>query len=238
MRISLKLLLIPLFTIMLIPASAEETEDECIFTVNIEKSWIYYNESPWVRGTILDCDTSHTATQRLAQQDRIHVELFDINGERLDEDWTPQGVYSNSRNPTTYNYYYDVYREGNANGNFFNDKVPSITINPNEYFFYLPTIVNPDFNHREIYQIKITYSEHVRWIQFAVLNPNVWYDDPDYCENAQGKLSDAIIQLESNKKILDAYEEKDEIVDNRGDLLNIEKQEQLIKDLSACRFVE
>lgn len=170
MRISLKLLLIPLLSIILIPASADESKDECIFTASLEKTWIFYSESPWVRGSVVDCDNRY-----IQDKDRVYVKLLDINGDRIDGKWKGIDANTKSLNPSQYEYGISVYR-GGAMGFFDSTKVPAITLNENEYFFYMPSISSLDFDHRGIYQIQLTYGDHTRVIWFATLSPDVRWD--------------------------------------------------------------
>ena len=170
MRISLKLLLIPLLAIMLIPAAAAESDDDCSFTASLEKSWIYYSESPWVRGSVVDCDNRY-----LQDKDRVYVKLLDINGDRIDGKWKGIDAATNSRNPSQYEYTLSVYR-GGALGFFDSTKVPAITLNENEYFFYMPSISPLDFDHRGVYQIQLRYGDHTQVIWFATLSPDIPWD--------------------------------------------------------------
>jgi hypothetical protein len=206
-------------------AFAEEQTEECIFTGFLEKSWMYYAETPWIRGSVINCDTAHTVTQRLLQQDRIHVQILTIDGQIIGDNLRGE-----------YDYHYDVYREGNSQGNFFNDKVPSVTINPNEYFFYMPSINSLHFDHRGIYQIQISYNEHVKILYFAVLNPNVWYEDPEYCVDINENIEQLILKIKNMKKQSSLFLETDRVTEYKQHLKKITELENDLKNLKDCKY--
>ncbi len=233
MHISLKLLLIPLIGIMIIPAFADEENDDCIFTANLEKSWIYYSESPWVRGSVLNCDV-----REIQNIDRVYVKLFDINGDRIDRDWKGQSYVSVTSNPSNYEFVYSVYREGGANGNVFYTDEGAVKINANEYFFEMPSISSSQFKHREIYQIELTYGDYTQQIFFAVLNPDIpfWQEEGyvDSCTDYQNKIIQYNNSLDAIKKDADILLAENRIEKFEGRLAAMKEIEQNISELNQC----
>lgn len=229
-------LIFPIFVILLVPVFAEEETEKCNFTASLEKSWIYYGETPFLTGFVINCDTGGTQEARDLSRDRVHIKLLDINGERIDENWLGSTKYTGSSNPTQYQYVENVYREGQG-GNIASDNTKELVrLKPNQYFMYLPVINPLDFHHREAYQIQLTYAEYTKTIWFAVFNPNVYWEDPEYCENAQEKLIEEKRELASMKRQVEAFIEENVSMKNEQ-MLDISKQEQLIHDLEQCKII-
>lgn len=210
----------------------KSVDDDCIFTANLEKSWIYYNESPWVRGVVLNCDA-----HQIQDVDIVYVKLLDINGDRIDRVWLGQDHLSIPSNPSHYEYAYSVYR-GGANGNVFHTDEGLVKINTNQYFFEMPSISSLEFNHREIYQIELTYGDQTQNIFFAVFNPNIpYWEDEDYvdsCNDYQNKIIQYNNSLDAIKRDADILLAENRIEKFEGRLDAMKVIEQKIEELNQC----
>lgn len=141
-------------------------KNECVFTANIEKSWVIFLERPWVTGTVYNCDESI----EYQKKDTVYIRILDINGIVIDDGWKPKARDNPIETPNKYIFNDQVYRGGSqGNADVTGDKV--IYIRENQYFFYMPQIHSLDFEHRGIYQIELTYNNEQRTIWFAALDP-------------------------------------------------------------------
>jgi len=172
------LLLVPLFALLFIPAFAQETQEEndCIFTSYLEKSWVFFQERPWVTGSVINCDDGI----QYHLKDTVYVRILDINGDLVDDNWIPKARHNVAEDgkPQKYVFNDSVYRGGGIGGNADVSQVEVIHIRENQYFFYMPQIHSIDFEHRGIYQIELTYNTHINTIWFAVLDPEKRWDEP------------------------------------------------------------
>lgn len=151
---------------------AEEQQDECIFTSYLEKSWIQFQERPWVTGSVINCDEGIENHKR----DSVYIRILDINGDVVDDGWKPEARANPVETPNKYIFNDQVYRGGSqGNADVTNEKV--IYIRDNQYFLYLPQIHSIDFEHRGVYQIELTYGVHTNTIWFAVLDPDKRWDE-------------------------------------------------------------
>lgn len=175
-----KITILSLALLMLIPgvvyASHESIpieEQGCIFSADIEKSWVFFQERPWVSGDVYNCDESI----QYQLKDTVYVRILDINGDLVDDDWKDnRNTVNEDDTPTKYIFNDQVYR-GGAQGNADTTETETIYIKENQYFFYMPQIHSLDFEHRGFYQIELTYNKEVRTIWFVVLDPDKWYQD-------------------------------------------------------------
>jgi len=156
------------------PEPVEESQD-CMFTAYLEKSWIKFQERPWVTGWVYNCDEGI----QYQLKDTVYVRILDINGDIIEDDWKARKdtAKTQNNNPTKYIFNDNVYR-GGSHGGTENTEDKVIYLRENQYFFYMPQIHSIDFEHRGIYQIELTYNNEVRTIWFAVLDPDKWYQDP------------------------------------------------------------
>ena len=168
---------------------AEEEEQKCIFTAHIEKSWVFFPDRPWVTGSVINCDSNE-----YHEKDRVFVRILNINGDLVEDNWLPDHTTTRSIDPEKYIFTDHVYRKGSYTGNYeLGLHGGTISIRPNQYFFYLPQIHSIDFDHRGIYQIELTYGNHVRTVWFATFSPDIsWKDDEkkeaDPCVDYTDKL--------------------------------------------------
>lgn len=154
--------------------SNPEEGESCIFTAYIQKSWVKFQERPWVTGWVYNCDDGI----EYQLKDTVYVRVLDINGNIIEDDWKAgkNTARSEHSNPTKYIFNDQVYR-GGAQGNADTTETETIHISKNQYFFYMPQIHSIDFEHRGIYQIELTYNKEVRTIWFAVFDPDKWWQD-------------------------------------------------------------
>lgn len=208
---------------------------ECQFTASIEKSWVFFTERPWVTGFVNDCEVYH-----YFEKDRVFVRILDINGDLVEDTWQPYSVKTDPLvAPSLYEFTYDVYRDG-ARGGTNVEKDTLVYIAPNQYFFYMPQINALDFDHRGIYQIELTYGDHVRTIWFASLSLDIpWQLDKvpseDLCIDFEEKLLRLENKLASLDTQLDRYKQlgQDEKTQGTVDLMNETNME--IKSLKECQ---
>jgi len=150
-----------------------EEDESCIFTAYIEKSWVKFQERPWVTGWVYNCDEGIPYHLK----DTVYVRILDINGDLIEDDWKDNKNSIKSKNhPTKYIFNDQVYR-GGARGASDNTEAETIYIKENQYFFYMPQIHSIDFEHRGLYQIELTYNKEVRTIWFAVFDPDKYWQD-------------------------------------------------------------
>jgi len=235
------------FVILLIPSMAYASHEgstwtwnegygpeqikECQFTANIEKSWVFFTERPWVTGWITDCDSD-----KYFEKDRVFVRILDINGDLVESEWFTKTT-AKSSTPEKYVFTEHVYREGSFTGNANVEGAEVVHITPNQYFFYMPQINSVDFDHRGVYQIELTYGEHVRTIWFASLSPDIpWYQDEvdsDFCNDFEGQLNglkNTVIALE---KQIDRYvllDQQEKVSVTIESLVEVKKQIELLKE--------
>lgn len=92
----------------------------------------------------------------------------------------------------------------------------------------MPLINELEFEHRGIYQIELTYINEVRTIWFAVLDPDIWYEDVrveiDICD---GDFTNKIISLSST---LRALEGELELFKLKGQVEKYNTWEEIIQD--------
>ena len=172
-------ILAAVFSIIAIIISVNESygeidNQECVFSADIEKSWIMFGERPWVTGFIVNCDDGI----QYHLKDTVYVRILNINGDVIQDSWKPKKDTARTQhnNPSKYIFNDQVYR-GGAQVNADVSKAETIHINKNQYFFYLPQIQELDFDHRGIYQIELTYNKQIKTIWFAVLDPDKWWQD-------------------------------------------------------------
>jgi len=132
------------------------------------------------------------------KKDFVYIQILDINGNIIEDNWirgssTNLPVYSSELPdilqgwvpdriatppppPVEYSFSQDVHR-GGFRGNAVTSQAETIHIRPNQYFFYMPQIHELDFEHRELYQIELTYGKHIRTIWFAVLDNDKRWDE-------------------------------------------------------------
>ena len=160
-----------------------EEDDSCIFTGYIEKSWVKFQERPWVTGFVVNCDPEFawqyfsSNDEGYFEKDRVFVRILDINGDLVE---SGNHLKDNSARyddieTSPYVMNYVVNRSGEYKNTSGKD---TVTVYPNQYLFYMPQILSLDFEHRGIYQIELTYDEEVRTVWFAVLDPDKRYQDP------------------------------------------------------------
>jgi hypothetical protein len=133
-----------------------------------------------------------------------------------------------------------VFRNDEVGNHSFDNTKSLVNLLPNQYFMYLPSISPLDFEHRGLYQIQVTYGEHTETFWFGVLNPNVYYADPEYCENAQEKIIKEKTSLNSIQHQIDKIiSENNEILTISQKALETEKLEkqEFIKNLEQCKII-
>lgn len=209
---------------------------ECVFTADIEKSWVFFTERPWVTGWITDCDSN-----KYWEKDRVFVRILDINGALVEDTWKPSDPTNKVEIVSQYIFTEHVYRAGSFTGNANVEKVEVVHIEPNQYFFYMPQINSIDFEHRGVYQIELTYGEHVRTIWFASLSPDIpWYLDKvpseDPCINFEKKLMRLDNKLKSLDKQLDRYEGLGQNERIQGTIKLMDETDEVIKTLRECQI--
>lgn len=212
----------------------DEIKQNCIFTANIEKTWITFGEKPKVWGTVYDCDSNE-----IHEKNRVFVKILDINGDVVQDSWQSDKKTAKTSKPSLYEFNQDVYRERGFRGNANVQGVEVIHIQPNEYFFYMPQINSLDFDHRGIYAIELTYGNYVRYVSFATLSPTLFWNldeipEKDICDDYREKL----IRLDNTLK---AFEKELVRLELRGlaeKYLNqvdvIKSQEDKIDALGQC----
>ncbi len=171
------LFILPLLVLLFIPVFADDEviqQDGCIFTSWIEKSWVLFQERPWVSGFVYNCDDGIDYYLK----DFVHVRILDIDGNLVDDNYYYNKMIRKTITPEKYVFSDLVYREGSFTGNVNVEKVEVVYIKPNQYFFYMPQIHSIDFEHRGIYQIELSYGNHVNTIWFAVFDPGKFWQDP------------------------------------------------------------
>lgn len=162
------LLLLPLLSLLIIPVYGETESKDCIFTAYIADSWSYvpFGDHVRVSGQVINCDDNI----QYFEKNRIDIRILDVNGNVLEDNWQPAKITSNSQQAAKYEFTDDVYREKGFRGNFDNSQGDKIHIKPNQYSFYIPQINSLDFKHGGIYQVELTYGEHVRFVNFRTLD--------------------------------------------------------------------
>jgi len=209
-------------------------EESCIFTAYIEKTWVMFQESPWVTGFVYNCDS-----REYHEKDRVLVRILDINGDLVEDSWQQKKTTAHKdTKPSLYTFTEHVYRKGSFTGNA-NVEKEVVHITPNQYFFYLPQINSLDFEHRAIHQIELTYGDHVRTIWFATLNPNIWWEDDekkeaDPCIDYREKLVRKNITLDALNKELVRLELNGQVEKYENQLTVIEDMEKQIDELETC----
>lgn len=212
-----------------------EQTKECQFTANIEKSWVFFSERPWVTGWITDCDSNI-----YWEKDRVFVRILDINGDLVEDTWKPNNPTNKVEIVSWYAFTEHVYRVGSFTGNANVEKVELVHIKPNQYFFYIPQINSIDFEHRGIYQIELTYGEHVRTIWFASLSPDIpWQLDKvsseDPCIDFEEKLMRLDGKLKSLDKQLYRFETLGQDEKIQGTIKLMGEVDEVIKTLEECQ---
>lgn len=190
----MNLLIIPLLALLFIPAFADQESQDCVFTAHIEKSWVFFQDRPWVTGSVINCDDKIDPYKK----DFVYMRILDINGDVVEDNlimntktklpvvssdlptalqgWKPDVIATRPPAPAKYVFSEDVYR-GGFRGNADVSQVEVIHIRLNQYFLYLPQIHSIDFEHRGIYQIELSYGNHINTIWFAVLDPDKRWDE-------------------------------------------------------------
>ncbi len=79
MKNNTKLLFLLPIALLIIPVFAQETQEECIFTSHLEKSWIFFQERPWVTGSMINCDDGI----QYHLKDTVYIRILDINGDLI-----------------------------------------------------------------------------------------------------------------------------------------------------------
>lgn len=148
-------------------------EDDCIFTAYIEKSWVFFQERPWVTGFVINCDEEI----QYHLKDFVYIRILDINGDLVDDNYYDNRDTRRTSAPEKYVFNDSVYRGGGLGGNADTTHAETIYIKENQYFFYMPQIHSIDFEHRGIYQIELKYGDHIRTVWFAVLDPDKRWDE-------------------------------------------------------------
>lgn len=179
--------LIPLLSLLFIPVFAEKYEEpqkgECVFTSHLEKSFIYFQERPWVLGYVSNCDDGIENHKK----DFVYMRILDVNGDLLDDKWIPEARHTvkGDQPPQKYVFNDSVYRGGGLGGNADVSGKDVVHISPDHYFFYMPQIHSIDFEHMGVYQLELTYGNYTNIIPFAVLDPNCWWKniiEPNSCK--------------------------------------------------------
>lgn len=242
MKYKIIILSIILFTLIpsIVYASYDNPIDEqsCLFTAYIEKSWIFFQDHPWVTGSVINCDGGIENHKK----DFVYVRILDINGDLVDDKWIPEARHNVAEDemPQKYVFNDSVYRGGGLGGNadVSFDKV--IHIRENQYFFYMPQIHSIDFEHRGIYQIELTYGNHIRYIWFAVLDPSIWWEDDEKIDDLCIGFEDKISNLNNNIRVLEQelikYTLNGQVEKYNDRLSVIDSINKQIKDLQKCYY--
>lgn len=195
--------------------SSVYTPNECIFTANIEKSWVFFTERPWVIGSVVNCDDGIL----YHQVDSVYVRILDINGDVIDDHWKANHDTARTEfdKPTKYIFNDNVYRGGGIGMNADVSGLKTIHIKPNQYFFYMPQINSVDFDSMGVYTIELTYGNYIRTINFAVLNPYGIEDEP--CSDVKENR----ILYQSNQKYYLKMLEEAELYNNGKRDMKIEQ---------------
>ncbi|MCZ6583061.1 MAG: hypothetical protein O6761_07830 [Thaumarchaeota archaeon] len=212
-----------------------EQTKECEFTAYIEKSWVFFTERPWVTGFVSDCDSNE-----YHEKDRVFVRVLDINGDLVEDNWLPKNPTNKVEIVSQYVFTEHVYRAGSFTGNANVEKVEVVHIKPNQYFFYMPQINSVDFEHRGVYQIELTYGDHVRTIWFASLSPDIpWYLDQVYSdpcidfENKLKRLQNTVVSLEKQIERYELLDQQEKVSATVKSLDGVEKQIESLKECQA-----
>lgn len=224
------LLLIPIS--LAYASSEEEVIEECEFTADIEKSWVFFTERPWVTGYVYNCDSNE-----YHEKDTVFVRILDINGDLVEDGWKPQ-KNTGKQLPlvTKYVFNQDVYR-GGFRGNANVEGIDVVHIRTNQYFFYMPQIHSIDFDHKGVYQIELTYGDHVRTIWFASLNPDLPIheeEEIDPCLDYEDRLVLMKNTLNSLEVQLTRYENLGQLEKVESTLELLEEGQKQIEALSIC----
>jgi len=210
---------------------------ECQFSAYIEKSWIFFTErSPWVSGWITDCDSSN-----FWEKNRLFVRILDINGDLVEDTWQPHATKADPLvMPSLYEFTESVYRGGSYTGNANVERVELVHIAPNQYFFYMPQVNSIDFEHRGIYQIELTYGDHVRTIWFASLDPQIpWNVDKvpeeDPCNNYKNKLDLLENTRLALERQIDRYEGLGQKEKLQATIALLDENREEIESLEKCQ---
>lgn len=157
----------------------ESFADECIFTANIEKTWVNFGDRPYVFGTVKNCDSND-----IYKKDFVFVKILDEDGNLVDDKWQPDKVTAKTNKPTKYAWNDNVYRGGGLGMNADVSEERTIYIDKDTYFFYMPQITQIDFKHRGVYQLEVKYGDHTIFVNFATLSPDIFYatEIEEYCE--------------------------------------------------------
>jgi len=237
--VSIFLVLVILLIPSMVYASHEshpnlEEDESCIFTAYIEKSWISFPDDPWVSGFVYNCDSNE-----YHEKDRVFVRVLDINGDLVEDNWLPKNPTNKDEIVSQYVFTEHVYRKGSFTGNANVESVEVIHIKPNQYFFYMPQINSVDFEHRGIYQIELTYGDHVRTIWFATFSPDIWWENDEVAEEDPCiDYKDKIIRLNNTLDVLERelfrFDLNGQIEKYENTLKVLEDTEKQIEELEKC----
>ena len=236
-------------TILLIPSIVDashesesnlEVDESCIFTAFIEKSWVFFTERSWVTGWVTGCDSQsweYTPNEILyAMKDTIQVKILDIDGNLVDDHIADKDniPFSDEIVYSKYSFRDYVYRGGQITAHLDAAHKGPQYLQENQYYFEMPQINSRDFEHRGVYQIELTYGDHVRTIWFAVLNPELRWDEvePDPCLEYYEK---ELKKLESIRQVLERqlieYEsDQVKVITITLKLDELEKEMELLKE--------
>ncbi len=200
-----------------------EENESCIFTAFIEKSWVFFQDRPWVSGFVNSCDAYH-----YFEKDQIFVRILDINGNTVSDSWKPYNTKAYPLEPPSlYEFTTYVYR-GGARGGTNVESAELIHIRPNQYFFYMPQINSIDFDHRGIYQIELRYGDNIRTIWFVTLSPNIWWEDDEVVKDLCIYYKDNLIRKNNT---LDSLHKRLLVLENIGQTEKYEHQLNIIQDM-------
>ena len=238
------LLLIPLSVAYATPE--EEVGKECIFTANIEKSWVSFTERPWVTGIVKNCDSQsweYTSNELLySMKDTVQIKIFDIDGNLVDDHIAPGPTKIPVKDGIIYSKYSfndQVYRGGQIASHQDAAHEGSQYLQEDRYFFEMPQINSRDFVHRGVYKIELVYGEHTREIWFATLNPDIpWNLEEKKTEVCTTDYYDKLVRLENSvkslEKALDRFEMLGHEVKFMATLDTLEKLDDEIANILKC----
>lgn len=238
--------------LLLIPISAafaapeENVVKECIFTANIEKSWVFFTEKPWVTGIVKNCDSQsweYTSNELLySTKDTVKIKIFDINGNLVDDHIATGKTKVPVTDGITYSKYSfndHVYRGGHIAAHQDAAHEGSQYLQEDRYFFEMPQINSRDFEHRGVYKIELVYGDHTREIWFAALSPDIpWYLEAKAESNSCIDNKDKLIRLDNTLKSLEKQIVRFEMLGNdqkvQAAIDTWDKVDEQIKKLEKC----